>query len=208
MPIQNIIELFALEGRDFVADAYRNILNREPDPQGMAYYLGRLAMGCGKASVITDLAQSKEARPRHEIAGLPRLIQSEKRANYWLLGRFGRWRRQETLLREGIQELAKVKKSMDDLHDILRRLPLKISEANDTMRQVSSSIASCLMESGQIATSDSTNANPQSITTVSDSAPPTSFQTNFHERDRLPPYVRDVFNDLKAAVSHNARVGL
>ena len=36
MRIQHIIELFALEGRDFITEAYRNLLDREPDLQGMA----------------------------------------------------------------------------------------------------------------------------------------------------------------------------
>jgi len=88
MPIQHIVELFALDGQDFITEAYRNLFGREPDPHGMAYYLGRLAMGYGKASVITDLAQSAESRPHREIIGLHKLIITERRANHWLWGRF------------------------------------------------------------------------------------------------------------------------
>ena len=105
MPIQHIIELFALEGRDFITEAYRNLLDREPDPQGMAYYLGRLAMGYGKARVIMDLAQSKEAHPHHEIVGLAKLIQFEKRANHWLWGLFFRHRRRERLVRQQVSQI-------------------------------------------------------------------------------------------------------
>lgn len=113
MPIQHIIELFALEGRDFITEAYRNLLDREPDPQGMAYYLGRLAMGYGKASVIVDLARSAESRPHREIVGLEKLIVTERHANHWLWGRFSGRQHQESLLREVIQGLAHITALME-----------------------------------------------------------------------------------------------
>ncbi|MHB1266718.1 MAG: methyltransferase domain-containing protein [Acidithiobacillus ferriphilus] len=116
MPIQNITELFSLDGRAFITEAYRNLLGREPDPHGMAYYLGRLAMGYGKASVITDLAQSAESRPHREIIGLDKLIVTERRANHWLWGRFSGRQHQKNLLREGfIQGLAHIAALMENL---------------------------------------------------------------------------------------------
>ena len=116
MPIQHVYELFSLDGRAFITEAYRNLLGREPDPHGMAYYLGRLAMGYGKASVIADLAQSAESRPHREIIGLNKLIVNERRANHWLWGRFSGRQRQKNLLREGvIQGLARIATIMESL---------------------------------------------------------------------------------------------
>ncbi len=95
MPIQHITELFALNGRDFITEAYRNLLKREPDEHGMAYYMGRLAQGYGKAAVIAQLAQSTECRSWNGIKGLKRHIADERRAQHWFFGFFLRQTRIE-----------------------------------------------------------------------------------------------------------------
>ena len=81
--IQHISELFAYDGREFITQAYFNLLGREPDLHGMAYYLGRLSRGADKAEVIAQLAQSEEYHKRDEIIGLSRLILDVKRAHSW-----------------------------------------------------------------------------------------------------------------------------
>lgn len=126
MSIQNIYELFVLDGQDFIREAYRNLLKREPDEHGMAYYLGRLAAGYSKASIIMKLAESKESCPHDEIKGLGQLIKSEKYNNNWLIGLFGRRQRHEKLLRIGIQALAHVNQRMGEVHSTLRLLPQQL----------------------------------------------------------------------------------
>ncbi|WMT47190.1 MAG: DUF4214 domain-containing protein [Acidithiobacillus caldus] len=116
MPIQNITELFALDGRDFVTQAYRNLLNREPDPHGMAYYLGRLSMGYGKAGVIAQLAKSPECRPHEEIKGLKKLVADERRASHWFFGLFGGRSRMERALHGGLAELSHIRQHLESLH--------------------------------------------------------------------------------------------
>lgn len=86
MKTRNITELFRLDGEDFIFSAYRTILGREPDRQGMNYYLGRLAIGHGKASVISQLAHSPEAHDIDKIIGLKQLLANEKRSKRWLFG--------------------------------------------------------------------------------------------------------------------------
>ncbi|MDD5280389.1 DUF4214 domain-containing protein [Acidithiobacillus sp.] len=88
MSIQHITELYALDGREFVTEAYRNLLSREPDDQGMAYYLGRLAQGRGKDAVVAQLAKSPECRPYDQIKGLKQLIEDRRRAEHWFWRRF------------------------------------------------------------------------------------------------------------------------
>ncbi|MBN2679346.1 DUF4214 domain-containing protein [Acidithiobacillus montserratensis] len=105
MPIQHITELFALDGPKFIAEAYRNLLQHDPDLQGMNYYLGRLAQGHSKDSVILQLSQSAECRPHHEILGLEALIKTERRAQHWFWGwviRSTRTKREIQLLREAL----------------------------------------------------------------------------------------------------------
>jgi hypothetical protein len=74
MPIQHITELFAFDGRAFVTEDYRYLLGREPDENGLRYYLGRLAIGYSKGAVLAQLARSPECRPHDEIKGLDKLI--------------------------------------------------------------------------------------------------------------------------------------
>jgi hypothetical protein len=106
MPIQNITELFVFDDRDFVNEAYRNLLKREPDKHGLAYYQGRLAQGHGKAAVITQLAQSPECRRLDEIKGLKELIAVERRAQHWFWGLFGYRQRLEKKWQIGLNGLA------------------------------------------------------------------------------------------------------
>lgn len=119
MPIQNITELFALDGNVFIAEAYRNLLKREPDEHGMAYYLGRLAQGYSKAAVIAQLAQSPECRPLDEIKGLKKLVAEERRARHWLWGLFGRRQRLEKKWQMGLNALALHNQQWALLHDAL-----------------------------------------------------------------------------------------
>lgn len=119
MPIQHITEIFAFEGRIFITEAYRNLLNREPDNHGMAYYLGRLAQGYGKASVIAQLAQSTESRPWGEIKGLKKLIADERRGQHWFWGWFGHRNRIERILQSSLEAVARTELRILSLHDVI-----------------------------------------------------------------------------------------
>ncbi len=116
MPIQNITELFSLDGRAFVTEAYRNLLQREPDPNGMAYYLGRLSMGYGKTRVIVQLAKSDECRPHEQIYGLKRLIQEHNNASHWLWGWFGRHARMHMAMQSSVTALTRIEQGMAEIH--------------------------------------------------------------------------------------------
>lgn len=87
MVIKNIEELFVYDGRDFVTEAYRNLLEREPDEHGLMYYLGRMAQGHNKANVIVQIAKSSECRNWDDIVGLKKLAIDVQRSNSW----FWRW---------------------------------------------------------------------------------------------------------------------
>jgi hypothetical protein len=56
--------LLSLRGEAFIRAAYVVFLGREADQGGVQFYARRLREGYGKASVIRDLAASKEARGR------------------------------------------------------------------------------------------------------------------------------------------------
>jgi len=98
LPIQHVDQLLELNGPRFLSVAYQTLLGRSPDPEGTSYYLGLLRAGNGKASVIAQLGQSKEAKsrvPEIQLSGLDRLIARQKKARHWLLRFFFRAGRTE-----------------------------------------------------------------------------------------------------------------
>ncbi|MEL5849775.1 MAG: DUF4214 domain-containing protein, partial [Candidatus Igneacidithiobacillus chanchocoensis] len=101
MKINHITEIFSFSEREFIRVAYENLLGRAPDEQGMRYYLGRLALGYSRSSIIFQLARSAEAKNLSSIQGLPGLLKQE-RFRQSGLGRllvfFGRGRRQSAQL--------------------------------------------------------------------------------------------------------------
>ncbi len=55
-------ELLARCDSDFVHHAYLVVLNRNPDPEGLSYYLERVRAGVSKIEVLSQLRRSKEGR--------------------------------------------------------------------------------------------------------------------------------------------------
>jgi hypothetical protein len=67
-------ELLGLSGEPFIRAAYRAILGRDVDDTGLDHYLGRLARGDKRISVLSELANSPEAVARashHDLAHAP-----------------------------------------------------------------------------------------------------------------------------------------
>ena len=215
MPIQHIYELFVLDGQAFVAESYRNLLNREPDEHGMAYYLGRLAAGFGKAEIIMQLAESKESRPHHEIIGLEKLIKAEKHMNHWLWGTFGRWRRQERLLREGIQGLACVTLRMGEMNSTLCFLPQRLDTLAERMELLQTSFISKQVPAVPTLSADDVRAafleilgrEPESDQIIAEHSNHESIEVlrqNILESEEfkshiatLPEYARSIFNRMQ-----------
>ncbi len=83
MQVQNITELFSLSDVEFVTEAYRNLLGREPDERGLRYYLGRLARGYSRESVIAQLVDAPGAKHPEQIKGLPKLLKTHAWRKTW-----------------------------------------------------------------------------------------------------------------------------
>ncbi len=58
--------LWALPAEAFIDNAYRLLLNRAPDYEGMRYYLNRLRGGVGRRTVLAQIASSPERARRHD----------------------------------------------------------------------------------------------------------------------------------------------
>lgn len=82
--ILHVTELFALDDLSFINNSYNLLLRREPDNAGRRYYIGRLALGYGRGSIIYDLTKSKEYNQKNTLIGLEQLILQEKMRRNWL----------------------------------------------------------------------------------------------------------------------------
>jgi hypothetical protein len=71
----DLAQVLFKEGRGFIADAYRFALGREPDAEGVEYYVRRLRSGQTKQQILAQLYLSREARLKgHYHPQLARLV--------------------------------------------------------------------------------------------------------------------------------------
>jgi FkbM family methyltransferase len=86
-PASTLSELLAWHDQQFVVCAYQTLFGREPDPEGLAYYLGRLRSGFSKIQMLAQLRLSKEGKSRATtIPKLDEAIQQHQRGQYPLIG--------------------------------------------------------------------------------------------------------------------------
>ncbi|MDR7927328.1 glycosyltransferase [Acidithiobacillus thiooxidans] len=114
MTIKHIMELFALDGRDFVIGSYDVLLHREPDAHGLLYYLGCLNRGYGKAYIIVQIARSEEFDSSNKINGLERLIRDEAKKHSIFFHIFNRKLNINRLIEKNLVHLDNVSKSIND----------------------------------------------------------------------------------------------
>ncbi|PCE21888.1 hypothetical protein BWP39_19650 [Paraburkholderia acidicola] len=106
--IKHVDDLLDLHDVAFIEATYRVLLMREPDVEGMRYYLRRLRSGHGKAKALAQIAASAEARSRQrELPGLRDLIDRQRRVEHWFWGFFSRGQRIEQQLNRLENELGR-----------------------------------------------------------------------------------------------------
>ncbi|MDV3096570.1 FkbM family methyltransferase [Burkholderia cenocepacia] len=83
--IEHVDQLLDMHEGAFVQAAYRALLGREPDLEGLRYYLGRLRQGYEKSDLIAQIATSPEARTngKAELPGVSLILARKRSANRW-----------------------------------------------------------------------------------------------------------------------------
>ncbi|WP_263147426.1 class I SAM-dependent methyltransferase [Pseudomonas sp. RIT-PI-AD] len=89
----SLAELLSLEGRQLVESAYLTLLGRPADPEGCAYYLGRLLDGsCSKRDLVFALRHSAEGQAANqELSGLRQAERAMALYRTPVLGPLLRW---------------------------------------------------------------------------------------------------------------------
>lgn len=87
LSVTTLDELLACNGQQFVRSAFQTILGREPDPEGLAYYIARLRAGYSKMRTVQQLRLSKEGFANEvRLPGLDAAINRYKRGQYIAIG--------------------------------------------------------------------------------------------------------------------------
>lgn len=73
----NVNYLYKLNNLEFIQEAFRLLLNREVDQQGLEYYLGRLNAGKSKTSVLIQISSSYECLNSNIVDGYGMLKASQ-----------------------------------------------------------------------------------------------------------------------------------
>ena len=80
--------LLDLRDEEFVTEAYKMVLCRAPDQDGMAYYLAQLRSGVRKDRIIVELAQSAEGRLRSaDLPAIREILREHRRRDHTLWSR-------------------------------------------------------------------------------------------------------------------------
>jgi len=82
---KTIDELLSYYDIQFVHCAYKTLLGREPDPEGMHYYLMRLRSGINKIKILSDIRKSEEAKLySSNHSRIAKISMQIKKANNWV----------------------------------------------------------------------------------------------------------------------------
>jgi hypothetical protein len=83
----NLENLLQYQDRQFVAHAYYALLNRQPDPPGLTYYVQRLRSGTPKLQILSEIFASPEAnKTQAHLPGLRQAIRRQRLTRLPLVG--------------------------------------------------------------------------------------------------------------------------
>jgi len=89
--IQSVSELITLDDEQFVLQAYRAVLGREPDPMGYDDFVAQVRRGVSKERIVAVMATSEEGvAAASRLHGLAELARQYRPRSAGLLSRFGR----------------------------------------------------------------------------------------------------------------------
>ncbi|PWY55465.1 hypothetical protein DGG96_11850 [Legionella qingyii] len=119
----HIKSLLYRQGEDFIYHAYLYGLNREPDPEGMQYFLEQLVAGRDKILILRDLINSPEGRSKKtRVKGFNKAWFFYKRRNWPVIGPYFRtvYEKQNSKIRQQIlfpNNTSKVEFELDHLSE-------------------------------------------------------------------------------------------
>ena len=178
-PALTLEGLLKLHDEAFVMGAYKAVLGRPPDPEGLENYLRQVRAGTQKSKIVAELAGSPEGRLRSaELPGLGNLIAEYRKGAPSFWSRV--FRRLSNTPMETIERQLRV---------IDNRLYMMEQCAAEQNRQMAALLI-VLTQGLSEPVGSSFHPNASNVGDVIDSTP----------RSILPLNVRQTFSDLKATI--------
>lgn len=139
--IEHVDQLLDMHEGAFVQAAYRALLGREPDIEGLRYYLGRLRQGYEKSDLIAQIATSPEARSngRPELPGVSLILARKRSANRW-------YKRLFTGDRRAARQINRLESELDRVGRQITRLESECHLRFDRLDRVSETLQATLDE--------------------------------------------------------------
>jgi FkbM family methyltransferase len=86
--VYHLDDFLLLHDEAFVNACYRALLKRDPDPDGMKFYVYRVRTGLSKAQIVEEICNSEEARQKGvQVQGLREATRFRQRCELPVLGR-------------------------------------------------------------------------------------------------------------------------
>ena len=183
-------ELLGQHDQSFIQCAYLTLLGREPDPEGLNYYLSRLRTGYLKIQILAQLRLSNEGRTyAAKLPGLDTAIQRHQRGRYPLIG----WLFRRLNDAEGNNPTER------KLRGIENQIFMLSDESNRRFNQLETTLAG--LQHLVVQQIQSVVAAPGSTPVVIPSASsPVPIQSPEPDRlKQLSPHARTIYFQLKAA---------
>lgn len=139
--IEHVDQLLEMHDGAFIQAAYRALLGREPDLEGLRYYLGRLRLGYDKSDLIAQIATSPEARTngKAELAGVSLILARKRSANRW-------YKRLFTGDRRAARQINRLESELDRLGRQVTRLESECHLRFDRLDRASEGLQAVLNE--------------------------------------------------------------
>jgi O-antigen biosynthesis protein len=141
LAVTSLADLLSHQDEQFIFSAYRTLLGRVPDPDGLSYYLTRLRAGIDKHEIVAQLRLSKEGKHRViKLDGLEQLLRTHKRQKRFIFNAIGNKSRVAAQNLRAVENKfyllnEQVKKSTTALNESIRRIENSIHNQERTQIQ-------------------------------------------------------------------------
>lgn len=192
----SIDELLALNDQQFIKCAYRTLLNREPDVEGMNYYLSRFRAGFKKIQIIWQLKNSTEGRSQKvELPGLDIALKKYRQSKLPIVG----WWVRKFDASEGYSGVEKKLRIIENQIYLLR------GESNNRFDKIELMLSKALNIAGQV---NNLNATADKSVFEQHFSTPDSMQ--HHEPDSLKNLslrAKEIYSKLRTEMSFHINEG-
>ncbi|WP_262966471.1 FkbM family methyltransferase [Methylobacter psychrophilus] len=224
--ITSLDELLSLHDQQFVNGAYKIVLGREPDPEGLRYYSSRLRSGYAKIQILAQLSLCKEAKAHAKtnkkaglasLSGLRKAIKNYRRGQYLLIGGLYRWINGVESNHPGERKLRAIEQQIFLLSDESKyrfnQLEATLSDLQHLVVQQNSALQDFLVQQDKsinaalgnmsVVISDRLSIPPVQLPETTPPLPSQSVEPEGLKQ--LSRNAKDIYFQLKSASANNAR---